>query len=153
MKCEQCDNDAPYEESHSMLVVLQKIDHSGYSWYQCTNGKFIDGHTYQHWHCSKEDMLSGVKECIVKHHDESYLQSVPSTQVGLHKHVFYANLYCKVCQSPLNEQAYRFCLTVATPVNYIADDSHDMLGEWCCSLEHARISAMKNLEGYKWLKR
>ena len=149
MQCEQCSTDMTgVEEAHSMLVVLQKVDRiRGYSFYQCEQGSMVDGHTFQHWHCSKEEMIDGVKACIHDHHMEQLLQSVPSSQVRLHTFVLNAGLSCKVCQDPLKDQAYRFCITVATPINYSPDQSHDSGGEWCCTLEHARDNAVHTLEG------
>lgn len=147
MQCEQCSSDiSSVEEAHSMLIVLQKVDRAGYSFYQCENGSLVHGHNWQHWHCSKEEMISGVHDCITNHHDEQFLQSVPKSQVRLHKHILNAGLICKVCQEPLKDQAYRFCLTVATPANYVPDESHDSHGEWNCSLEHARQNAIKTLQ-------
>ena len=150
MQCEQCNVDINgVEEAHSMLVVLQKVDQSGYSFFQCESGSLVHGHTFQHWHCSRDEMLIGVQDCINNHHDEQFLQSVPVSQVRLHMHVLNAGLICKVCQEPLKEQAYRFCLTVATPSNYVPDESHDSSKEWCCSLDHARQSALSILDSLK----
>lgn len=148
MQCEHCESDIQsIDEAHSMLIVLQKVQSSGYSFYQCDRGSLVDGHTFQHWNCSKEEMIAGVKECLSDHHMEQLLQCVPESLVRLHKHVLSVGIVCRECQSPLTDTAYRFCLTVATPVNYIADDSHDSLSGWCCSLEHARLQAVSTVEG------
>lgn len=147
MNCEHCSNEIPgVEDAHSMLIVLQKVGQNGYSWYQCEQGGYVDGHSFQHWHCSKEEMVSGVKICLNDHHMEQLLQSVPSNQVRLHVHVLNAGLLCWMCHKPLDEHAYRFCLTVATPQNKIIGESHSSIGDWCCSLEHARAYAIKYLD-------
>lgn len=139
MNCETCTREiATIEEAHSMLVVLQKVTPDGYSFYQCDSGAEYSGLTYQHFHCNRAEMLAGVRACINEHHDESLLIPVSPQQVRLHRLVFRAGLACKVCGMPLTTQAYRFCLTHATPVNSVPDDSMNELGEWCCSIDHAR---------------
>src|SRR6266436_2956395 len=118
MNCETCQtNIATIEEAHSMVIVLQRVTPDGYSYYQCDLGEEYGGLTFQHWHCNRTEMLAGVKVCINGHHDESLLTPVPASQVRLHKTVLHAGLVCKVCGASLTTQAYRFCLTHATPVN------------------------------------
>lgn len=148
MQCEQCTTEIEsVEDAHSMLVVLQKVCSSGFSFYQCEQGGMVDGHTFQHWNCSKDEMIQSVKECISTHHMEQLLQAVSVSQVRLHLHVLSSGLICKVCQEPLKDAAYRFCLTVATPVNYIPDNTDDSLYGWSCSFEHAHQDAFTTLEG------
>jgi hypothetical protein len=65
--------------------------------------------------------------------------------VRLHRTVLKAGLVCKVCGSSLTTQAYRFCLTHATPENSVPDDSQNELGEWACSLGHAKESALRTI--------
>lgn len=144
VSCEhcQCTIETP-EKAHSMLVVLQRIDTSGYAWSQCEQGaKNAHNHTYQHWHCGQATMLGGVTKCVREHYQENGLTRVPATQVQVHKAVLGTGLNCKVCRQALKTVAYRFCLTHATPENSVPDESHDELKEWCCSLEHARQSAL-----------
>lgn len=145
--CEHCTEDiASVEEAHSMLVVLQKVNKdTGYSWFQCEQGSLVDGHNWQHWHCGRSALREGVARCIGEHYMESDLIPVPTTQVRFHKRVLNAGLICKVCQEKLTDTAYRFCLTHATPFNWVPDDSHNDLGEWCCSLEHARQNALATI--------
>lgn len=143
LKCETCQSDiATVEEAHSMLVVLQKVTPGGYSWFQCADGQEHQGLTFQHFHCNRQEMLVGVDACIREHHNESLLVPVSPEQVKIHLTVLRAGLSCKVCGTPLNEQAYRFCLTHATPMNSVPDDSQNELGEWCCSLPHAQQAAL-----------
>jgi len=147
MQCEQCNKHIEsVEEAHSMLVVLQKVDASGYSFFQCDNGGIVDGHSWQHWHCCKDEMLKGVEKCITAHYKEEALQHIPLSQVSLHAKVLNTGLSCPVCQKDITDIAYRFCLTVATPINYVFDESSDMTKEWCCSLEHAKVSAIDKLK-------
>jgi hypothetical protein len=143
IQCEHCEKVMPgHDDAHSMIVVLQKCSMAGYSWYQCEEGGYVDGHNFQHWHCSKSAMRAGVSTCINSHYLESSLVDVPASQVRFHRQVLSAGLICKVCQASIRDTAYRFCLTVSTPANFIPDDSQNALGEWCCSLEHARENAL-----------
>lgn len=146
MKCEKCQSHiATIEDAHSMVIVLQKVSSSGYSYCQCDKGAEYGGLTFQHFHCSRHEMIDGVQTCVKEHYEEENLIPVSPTQVRLHKTVLSAGLTCKVCGTPLNQQAYRFCLTHATPVNSVPDDSQNELGEWCCSLDHARTSVLSTL--------
>ena len=146
MQCEHCNEELQEMYlSHSMLIVLQKVDRNGYSWFQCDDGSLVDNHTFQHWHCSKQHMLSGVEICINEHYNEEKL-TPPPYPVSIHKHVLNTGVECKYCKDALIEKAYRFCLTVATPINYVPDESHNIVGEWCCSLDHARLQAIENLK-------
>jgi hypothetical protein len=146
--CETCTKEIPTpEDAHSMVVVLQKVTPYGYFYYQCEDGAEVNTLTFQHWYCSHEEMVAGVKECINEHHLEEKLIAIPPTQVRLHKTVLKAGLRCKMCGAPLQSVAYRFCLTHAEPVNSVPDDSMNELGEWCCSLEHARQSALSQVLG------
>lgn len=146
VSCEACKtNIATVEEAHSMGVVLQKVTPDGYSFYQCDRGEEYGGLTFQHWYCNRAEMVAGVRACIGEHYDESLLISVSPQQVRLHKTVLRAGLTCKVCGTALSTQAYRFCLTHATPVNSIPDDSMNELGEWCCSLAHAQVQALTHI--------
>ena len=147
INCETCQLDIPtLEESHSMVTVLQKVTPEGYSYYQCDRGIEVNGLTFQHWHCSHEEMVDSVRECINSHYHEGDLIPISPEQVRLHRTVFKAHIRCKVCGVPLQIQAYRFCLTHAEPVNSVPDDSMNELGEWCCSLDHARASALKYIQ-------
>lgn len=147
MRCERCNKTIEsVEVAHSMVVVLQKVDmNNGYSYFQCEQGSLVDGHHFQHWHCNREEMRAGVTDCISNHYAENNLVLVPKTQVRLHTYVLGTGLACKQCQATLTSVAYRFCLTHATPVNSIPDQSHHELGEWCCSLDHARTSALATI--------
>lgn len=146
LSCELCGHIIPsVEESHSMLVVLQSVTSRGYSYYQCDEGAEYGGLSNQHFHCCHEDMVSGVRQCIMEHYSEGLLIPVPPQQVRLHRTVLNASLKCKICGSGLISTAYRFCLTHATPENSIPDDSMNDLGEWCCSLDHAIQSALEYL--------
>jgi hypothetical protein len=147
MQCEHCTNEIE-NDLHSMLVVLQRVDQQGYSWFQCEQGQEMDGHNWQHSHCSHAHMLDNVAACIHTHYKEDDLTRVPVTQVRLHRHVLNRGLTCAVCETPLEKNAYRFCLTHATPVNRLPH-SHESLDGWCCSLEHARIEALNVLENEK----
>jgi hypothetical protein len=148
MQCETCSTEIPtVEDAHSMMIVLQRVTLvDGYSYYQCDSGTEYGGLTYQHFHCSHDEMLDGVRICINEHYDESLLIPVSPEQVRLHKTVFKAHIRCKVCGTPLQTKAYRFCLTHATPHNSVPDDSMNELSEWCCSLAHAQQSALSILE-------
>lgn len=149
MRCETCSTDiASVDIAHSMVIVLQKVALDGYSYYQCESGIEHGGLTFQHFHCNHQEMIAGVKACINLHYQEPYLTSPePGNVVRLHRTVLRAQLNCKVCGSKLTTQAYRFCLTHATPLNSVPDDSQNELGEWCCSLAHARQSVVNILEG------
>jgi hypothetical protein len=149
MQCEHCNNDVAYNDAHSMIIVLQKCTTYGYSWMQCERGNLVDGHNFQHWHCGIDHMQASVKRCISEHYSEDALISVPVTQVRLHRQVLAACLICKICQERIIDTAYRFALTVATPFNWIPDDSQDVLGGWCCSLDHARQHAHLAIDSIK----
>lgn len=129
-----------------MVIVLQKVTPDGYSFYQCDSGAEYSGLTYQHFHCNRDEMLAGVKVCINEHYDEGKLIAVSPREVRLHKTVLHAGIDCLWCGVPLSGEAYRFCLTHATPENSIPDDSMNELGEWCCSLEHAKQSVLKTID-------
>ncbi len=124
-----------------MLIVLQRVTLAGYSFYQCDSGAEYGGLTYQHFHCNRAEMVAGVKACINEHHDERLLIPVSPREVRLHR-ILKAGLNCLWCGVPLSGEAYRFCLTHATPGNSVPDDSMSELGEWCCSLDHARQKSL-----------
>jgi len=139
-----CNEQSEIEAAHSCVIVLQKVDKSGYSFHQCEQGQEVNCLNYQHWHCSHDHMQVGLTRCINEHYDEVDLHPIPTGEgrTILHRMVFGSMLECKVCGSHLKDVAYRFCLTMATPINAIPDDSHNELGEWCCSLDHAKQSAL-----------
>ena len=140
----ECYNEHSFEESHSAVAVLQKVDANGYSFYQCDQGQEYNFVNWQHYHCCHDHMKEGFTDCLTDHYAEDKLHPIPvggGTAI-LHKVVFGSELACKVCQHPLTSVAYRFCLTRCTPVNDVPDESMNELGEWCCSLEHARQSAL-----------
>ena len=144
MKCEHCDQQIEsVEVAHSMVIVLQKVSTDGYSYYQCDQGTEYGGLTYQHFCCSHPEMVSMVQSCINTHYHESDLIAISPQQVRLHRTVLNAHLTCKVCQLALTTQAYRLCLTYATPdIATPLGDSLNELSGWCCSLSHAQESAL-----------
>ncbi len=155
MICEHCTVDIPgtTEEAHSAVAVLQKVTSDGYSFYQCENGQEHLGVSYQHFTCKLEHMRGLFSTCVQEHYGEHMLQSILSGggTSRLHQIILSKKLPCKICSTPLITQGYRFCLTVCTPMNYVPDNSLDYLGEWCCSLDHARQSALaiiQNIGGY-----
>lgn len=144
MNCEQCGN--VIQTAYSMLVVLQKSDStSGSSFFQCDTGTEYNTLTYQHWCDDKNCMKTKVASCINSHFAENSLTLDPN--VNFHKAVLKAGLSCKVCSTALSSTAYRFCLTLATPVNSVPDNSLSDFGEWCCSLAHAQQSALAIVNG------
>lgn len=146
MQCEQCNKDIQsVDNAHSIIIVLQKCSPSGYSFYQCNRGSTVDNHNWQHWYCCREEMNKSLEECITQHYTEDSLQPVSTEQVTLHTQVLSTGLQCLVCTADLKDTAYRFCLTAATPTNYVLNDSLDSSKEWCCSLEHARQKAIESI--------
>src|SRR6266851_564453 len=141
----KCSETKGYEEAHSSLVVLQKVDKRGYTYHQCEQGQEVYFHNFQHWHCSHEHMQVGLTRCINEHYTESDLHPPIAGTTILHKVVLSSHLLCRICNAPLTDIAYRFCLTYATPVNSIPDNSMDELGEWCCSLVHAQQLALTHI--------
>jgi hypothetical protein len=137
-----CSETTGHEEAHSSLVVLQKVDKNGYTYHQCEQGQEVNYLNFQHWHCSHEHMQSGLTRCINEHYAESDLHPPIAGTTILHRVVLSSHLLCKTCNAPLTDVAYRFCLTLATPINHVPDESQNELGEWCCSLDHARQSAL-----------
>lgn len=134
--------------AHSMVAVLQYVDKDGYKFNQCEGGqerKFVN---YQHYHCSHSHMQQSMLICLVTHYNESLLHPIApgSGSTILHKIVLGSKIQCKVCLVPIEVKAYRFCLTLCTPVNVVPDHSQDELGEWCCSLEHALQSALEIID-------
>ena len=142
----ECSKIKSHEEAHSSLVVLQKVDKNSYTYHQCEQGQEVDFHNFQHWHCSHEHMQSGLTRCINEHYAESNLHAPIAGTTILHRVVLSSHLLCKICNTPLTDVAYRFCLTYATPENSIPDDSQNELGEWCCSLLHAQQSALRIID-------
>lgn len=140
----ECTTEHDLEVSHSMLVVLQKVDSTGYQFFQCEEGQTYQFVNWQHFHCSHKHMVASLPTCLNEHYAEEKLHPIP-VGVGttiLHKIVLGSKLACKMCGSPLTSVAYRFCLTMATPINHVPDSSLEDTGEWCCSLDHARQSAL-----------
>jgi hypothetical protein len=137
---EQCSSPVSIEgEAHSCLIVLQKVDKDGYSYYQCDSGQEANFMTFQHWHCCQRHMQSNLIHCIQDHYQEYLLHKPEMGTTILHRKVLGSMLECKICGVRLRTEAYRFCLTVATPINSLIDSSHsDELAEWCCSLDHAK---------------
>jgi len=143
---DNCSEQLSHEEAHSCVVVLQKVDKQGYTYHQCEQGQEINFMNYQHWHCSHEHMQAYLLTCVNEHYSEEELHPPIAGTTILHKIVLGSNLTCKACGKSLTEQAYRFCLTQATPVNAIPDDSHSETGEWCCSLSCAKQSVVKTIQ-------
>lgn len=140
MNCEYCNLEHEITDSHSMLIVLQKADTISSSLFQCDKGTEHNTLTFQHWNCCHSHMITSVLYCLSNHFNESDLKTYEG--VNFHKFIMKAGLNCKVCGVPLDTTAYRFCLTNATPVNYVPDLSTTEKGEWCCSLNHAQQSAL-----------
>lgn len=138
---------ASFQEAHSMVAVLQKVDLvSGYTFYQCDKSpQFVNYVNYQHWHADKENLIKGMTECITSHYSEGLLHTIPPGQgsTQLPAIVLGAGLTCKMSGVPLVTAAYRFCLMHCTPVASIPDNSHDQLGEWCATLALAQKSAIE----------
>ena len=134
--------------AHSMVAVLQKVDQAGYSFFQCEEGQEREFVRYQHFHCSHTCMKENMRQCLSQHYTEEKLHSIPNGggTTRMHTIILRGNVSCLVCAAPLINQAYRFCLTQSTPVNYIPDTSNHMFGEWCCSLNHALESALYTIE-------
>ena len=146
MICEHCSNDIEgIHVAHSAVAVLQKVTPAGYMFYQCEDGQEFNYVTYQHFACDRDHMRNLYQQCVQEHYSEQLLHSIPpgAGTTILHRIVLDRGLTCKVCATPLVHMAYRFCLTVSTPVNFVPDNSLDEQGEWCCSLEHARQSALE----------
>jgi hypothetical protein len=149
MNCEHCQTTVEgVHTAHSLLIVLQKVDTSSYSYYQC--GFSEDEHIskWQHWGCSHNHMLEMARQCVNEHHLEEKLERIPPRQVRLHLYVLQAGLKCKLCQGELTQVAYRFCTSRATPFSENFDNSLSDTGEWCCSLEHAQQSVLQTLNRY-----
>lgn len=145
MQCEHCSQPIEYATAHSLLIVLQKLAPQGYSFYQCESGQRVDYHTWQHWHCSLEHTHAFAARCINEHFSEEKLHPIPvgGGTTMLHEIVLrHEKILCAVCAQPLTSAAYRFCLTRATPYNEVIDTSQNQLSGWCCSLDHARQSAL-----------
>jgi hypothetical protein len=145
IKCEHCNEDiGSVEVSHSAVAVLQYVDTSGYQFFQCEQGQDYAFMNWQHFHCSHAHMKQNFAKCVIEHYTEAALHPIPigAGSTILHKIVLGSNLSCKICKSLLTNQAYRFCLTHATPVNKVPDESLNELGEWCCSVDHAKQSAL-----------
>lgn len=138
-----CSEKIDVASSHSMWAVLQKIDATGYSFFQCEEGQVYNDVNYQHFFCCHAHMLACVQGCVIEHYKEEFLHAPDGGgSTILHKIVLTNNLVCKLCQAPLVSVAYRFCLTQGTPQNRVPDESLNHLAEWCCSLDHARQSAL-----------
>ena len=145
----ECYNEHSFEESHSAVAVLQKVETGGYTFYQCDQGQEFGFVTWQHYHCCHDHMKDGLADCLIDHYSEEKLHPIPAGggTTMLHRVVLGSDLSCKDCGAPLTHVAYRFCLTLCTPYNHVPDESMDELGGWCCSLEHARQSALSLLKG------
>jgi hypothetical protein len=151
MQCEHCQEQHDFEASHSMIAVLQKVDQAGYTFFQCEEAQEYNGVRWQHYHCSHDHMVENFASCIIDHYSEEKLHPIPpgGGTTNIHRIVLKAGLSCKVCSQPLEQVAYRFCLTRCTPVNAVPDGSLDPLANWTCSLEHAQAAAhiiIANLE-------
>lgn len=132
------------EDSHSMWAVLQKVDMNGYNFFQCEEGQEHNFVNYQHFHCCHKHMQAGMVTCLNEHYGEEKLHPIPSGQgtTILHRIVLGGGLSCKVCGSLLTSVAYRFCLTQGLPQIRVPDQGLEHFGEWCCSFEHAKQSAL-----------
>lgn len=139
-----CNETIDFDQSHSAVAVLQRVDTQGYTFFQCEDGQVYNNVTYQHFHCSHEHMIVNFASCVQDHYNESLLHPIPPGEgrTILHQIVLGSHLLCNICESPLVDVAYRFCLTHCTPQNSVLDQSLDELGEWTCSLEHAKQSAL-----------
>lgn len=145
LTCEHCAaNIATVEVSHSLVAVLQKVDSSGYSFFQCESGQDYSFVNYQHFECCQACLKAKMADCITNHYGESSLHPIPAWggSTILHKVVLGSNLVCKLCNAALSTSGYRIGLTLCTPVNSVPDESQNERGEWCCSLEHAQQSAL-----------
>lgn len=142
--CEQlgCSEQVDVTTSHSLWAVLQKVDASGYSFFQCEEGQEYNDVNYQHFCCCHQHMQQHMMICLNDHYKEELLHAPRGGSTILHKVVLKSNLSCKICQSSLSQVAYRFCLTQGLPQNRVPDESLDSLGEWCCSLDHARQATL-----------
>lgn len=146
LNCHSCSKEHPYEESHTCIAVLQQVGPNGYRYYQCEQGGYVDGHTWQHWNCSHSCMKDALFECIEHHYTENLLHPPLSGTTNIHQQVKLAHLSCPVCHVNIGEVAYRFCVTRATPKNASEDGTLYELYGWCCSLEHAKIVAKAYIE-------
>lgn len=153
--CHHCDDDISHMltethiHAHSAGAVLQKVDRNGYYFHQCSLGQKHKHVTWQHYHCSHQHMKHGFSACLQDHYTEDLLHTIPpgGGSTILHNIVLESGLSCKICGSLLDTQAYRFCLSVWTPVNHVPDNTHiDHLAQWCCSLDHARQAALQVIE-------
>ena len=144
----ECSRTIGLEDAHSAVAVLQKVDTNGYQFYQCEQGQEVDFARWNHFHCSPEHMKANFAVCIKEHYSENLLHPIPlgAGSTILHRIVLGSKLKCKVCQSALETQAYRFCLTHCTPINSVPDNSMNELGEWCCSLAHAQVQALTHIQ-------
>jgi len=131
-------------EAHSVVAVLQKVDTAGYTFCQCDQGPEHNFVSYQHYHCSHSHMQQGMISCINEHYSEESLHGIPvgGGSTILHRIVLGSNVECSTCNKLLDGVGYRFCLTAATPYNYLPDGLHTELSSWCCSLEHAKQHAI-----------
>ncbi len=146
--CEHSSCTQPHDfvNSHSSIAVLQRVDKSGYTFFQCEEGQEYNFVNWQHWHCSHEHMKENFATCINEHYTEGNLHPISGGGTTiLHKVVLGSSLCCKVCQQPLTDVAYRLCLTMCTPVNHVPDASMEETGEWCCCLDHAKQSALSTI--------
>lgn len=149
IQCEVCQgNISSPLAAHSMLIHLQKVTPDGYTYGQCQLGTEVNYHKGQHWYCSEHEMVGELPTCINTHHTEDMLHGIEpgAGKTILHTIVLEKNqLACKVCAAALTTQAYRICLQIALPYNAIPDNQSDELQGWCCSLEHAKQSALATL--------
>lgn len=147
MQCHACNRElSDPANSPSIVIVLQKVEPSGYTFYQCDDGQEFQYLTLQHFHCSQRCLRSGVEKCLTEHYDEEKLHPIPvgEGRTVLHK-IVAANVHnCVWCKKPLNGVAYRFLLTHATPINRTIHTHYETIG-WCCSLSCARARALELL--------
>lgn len=147
MLCEQnnCRNEIEVVNSHSIIATVQYVHKTkGYAYTYCRQGQMYNGQNVQHFCCTKECMLSQMKECLSSHEHEP-LTYIPVEQVHFHTVVLSRDLKCALCDNSLEEEAYRICLCYATPVSHMINEGHTEFGEWCCSLEHAKQLALRTI--------
>lgn len=128
--------------AHSMVIIVQRIDSNGYSFYQCDGGQKVHRHTYNYWHCSRDHMMQAMPKHITNHVVEGRFQSpAPGNIVNLHL-VLDDGLQCEVCGKLLIEEAYRIQLWHGTPIAGVPEGATNSDEEgWCCSLAHAKQQA------------
>ncbi len=126
-------------DSHSSWLVLQHVNTTEYTFFQCQQGQEFQFLNNQHWHCCHECMIQGMQKCVQEHYTEDLLHPPPERVAVLSKMILNRNIPCAVCATPLENGAFRFCLTQGLPFHREpTNSSNDYFRDWCCSLEHAK---------------